>query len=378
MNDLSEEGGGQSGMIRQFLRRQGQGAGQAGTFAHPSVPQPLTPIRAAGLAIGRAAQRLYQMALRPVSIRVDAISQADLTERLPERALLALLQGPGDLLGVMALCPQAVAALIEMQAVGRITNRALDQRKLTRSDALLCAEFIDATMAEIGEDLSGLDGIAELRGYRYAGYLDDPRPLGLMLEDQGFLGLDFEVELGSGQTRRAQIFVALPHIAEARGSAQDAPAADMPAPQLPGATLDRNMQDAPVDLIGILCRRRISLGELRDLKQGALLRLPRVDLAEARIETADGQLLATGKFGEADGCHAIRLIDAEQAARPDAPAMAPPGRAGHRSFGEDIYAGVDPVPVDVSDPDIFRQPQLADDENLQNVTERASRPGQTA
>ena len=87
-----------------------------------------TPARAAATAIGRAADRLYQLPVRALSVQPGALTLAELPELLPELPLVVVLQGPGDLLGAIALCPQAVAALVEWQALGRVTSRGLERR----------------------------------------------------------------------------------------------------------------------------------------------------------------------------------------------------------------------------------------------------------
>ncbi|MDO5706219.1 MAG: FliM/FliN family flagellar motor C-terminal domain-containing protein, partial [Paracoccus sp. (in: a-proteobacteria)] len=147
----------------------------------------------------------------------------------------------------------------------------------------------------------------------------------LMLEDTGYRTLGMSVSFGTEAARReGRIFVALPQprpagalpapqpairvgvTAQARGAAGRAT-----TPQTGGPDLTQAMQDAPVELLGILCRRKVSLGELRALRPGKLLTLPRVSLLDARVETRQGQVLAHGKLGESEGCHAIRLHDPE-------------------------------------------------------------------
>ena len=61
-----------------------------------------TPAQALGIALARAAQDLFRL---PVTVLASAESHgtlAELPERLAERALLALLAGPGEGLGLAA------------------------------------------------------------------------------------------------------------------------------------------------------------------------------------------------------------------------------------------------------------------------------------
>lgn len=331
----------------------------------PQLPQPAppTPAKAAAIAIGRAADRLYGLQVQPTAIAPGALSLAELPELLPDPALLAVLEGPGEALGVMALSPETVTALIEVQALGRITGRPAERRRPTRSDAMLCADFVNALMAEIAQELDGIDGFEGWAGYRYASYLDDPRPLALMLDDRPFRSIAMDLRLGGPQGREARILIALPQpgpsgrpahapAPAARPAAPTADPAPVPAEPLPRPTLAANVREAPVELVGILCRRRISLGELRALAPGRILALPRVSLADTRLETPSGQVLAHGKLGEADGCHAIRLQGPDTGSQPqDDPA--PPGEG--RPYRHHL-----PI-EDLARPDPFRAPPDATD-----------------
>ena len=330
---------GQAGLLRTLLLARARGGDKP---ARPPQPQPLSPLRAAANAVGRAAERLYRLPVLPVEIRPGIATLAELPELLPEQPLLAVLQGPGEQIGMMALGFDVVTALIEVQALGRVTARPCENRRLTRSDAAICVDFVNALLTELGAEMAAVEGFGGLQGYRYATYLDDPRPLMLMLEDRPYRSLTFDLRLGGTESREGRILVALPHKAESRAPRQPALAPLPTVPSLDTApSLASAVTAAPVEVVGVLCRRRMTLGELRCLVPGKLMPLPRVSLADARLETRDGQLLATGKLGEAEGCHALRLQDPKQA-RPD-PGLAPIAPAGLMPVPD--LAAVDPFRV---------------------------------
>lgn len=343
------------GVLRRLL--QGRDRHQAGAGRAPQLPRParVTPARAAATAVGRAADHLYHLAVQPVSVTPGALTLAELPEYLPEPALLTVLQGRGESLGVVALSGEAVTALIEVQALGRITARPSERRKPTRADAMICAEFVNQLMSELATEMVGMEGFEGIDGYRYATYLDDPRPLSLMLEDKAYRSLSFELRLGSPETRDVTIFIAIPHdgsaerpapeVTKAKAEARSTrPSEPTPAAQ-PGETLKASVDAAPVELVGVLCRRHLTLAELRALTPGKVLSLPRVSLAEARIETTGGQVLATGKFGEAEGCHAIRLHDPQAGQKGASEIVARPRTS---------IPAHEPPMVDLEKPDEFR------------------------
>lgn len=335
------------GVLRRLLRvRAQERVGQGGAPQLPAAPPP-TPARAAATAIGRAADRLYKLPVRALSVRPGALTLAELPELMPELPLVAVLQGPGEMLGAIILCPQAVAALVEWQALGRVTNRGLERRRPTRSDAMLCADFIDALMTDLPVEMEGVEGFDAIAGYHFLTHLDDPRPLSLMLEDRAYRSLSFDLAMGAPDIREGRVLLALPQPATAQRLAPPeaviAPAPPAPPVPVPRPSLAHAMQDAPVVLNAVLCRRRVSLSELRGLIEGRPLSLPRSALAQATLETATGQVVATGKFGEAEGCHALRLRDpAEPADAAAAPGFAAP------------VAPAGAAPLDLSQPDPFR------------------------
>lgn len=330
---------------------------RAAPVAPPPVAHPPTPTRIAATAAAQSARRVAGLTVICEQATAATCSLAELREHLPDHALLAIIEGGIDRLGVIALSPGTVSALIEMQTLGRLTAAAPEARKPTRADAALAAEFIDGLLAGF-EGVAQTPDIAVLAGFRYASHLADPRPLDLMLEDRGFQTLRLDLRLGPAGEREGVIFLAVPLLPGAPRLAPPPAASEDgtgKAPQTPPAaprkTLAAAMREAPVALSAVLCRRRITLAELRALVPGAMLSLPRQSLSEARLEAAGGHVLAMGRLGEADGFHALRLL-ATQSGRP-----APP-----RPRAEEPPIG------DLAQPDAFRAPSEAE-EGLRNWQE---------
>lgn len=316
----------------------------------PPVARPPTPARVAATAAAQSARRVAGLTVSCEQAVCATCGLAELREHLPDHALLAIIEGGIDRLGVVALSPGTVSALIEMQTLGRLAATSPEARKPTRADAALAAEFIDGVLAGF-EAAAAAPDIVVMAGFRYASHLADPRPLDLMLEDRGFQTLRLDLRLGPVGEREGVIFLAVPLLPGAPrlapppvAAAEEEPAEAIATPATPPRkTLARAMREAPIALSAVLCRRRITLAELRALVPGAMLSLPRQSLSEARLEAAGGHLLASGRLGEADGFHALRL-QAPVSGRP-----APP-----RSRSEEPPIG------DLTQPDAFRAPSEAE------------------
>lgn len=364
------------------LRRMIAERGRTLPVATAGAGGPVNIERAAATALGRAAERLHHLPVFIERVELAPISVPELSELFPERALLTVLEGTRDELGVMTLCPNFLASIIEMQAIGRVTSRPVSGRRPTRTDAAIAADFVNLLLAELGRELGSPAHGPNFAAYRYATYIDDPRALALMLEDGRMQRLSLHFRAGAGGQRDGSILIALPapggtdHRAPlpavegpaAPGAPAGAPV--MPKAPTPRASLREAMQSAPVRLVGILCRRKLSLQTLRTLGPGSLIPLPQNVLDEARIETPGGQLLATGRLGESDGFHAIRLKQAAQKANrtggkaldsspgaaqpPAANAPAPNPAAQDQAQGTETAADPEPPIADLNGPDAFR------------------------
>ncbi|TRW97296.1 FliM/FliN family flagellar motor switch protein [Paracoccus sp. M683] len=400
---LQDEGGGQ-GVLRRLLLARDQARLDHGAAQALPRPQPVTARRAAITAVARAMDQLYQLPVSTLELQPAAITLAEMAELLPQPALLSVVEGAGDAIGVVAICPDLMTALIEMQTLGRLTARPVEARRATRSDAIICADFVNKLLEQLGQEITQVDGFETFGGFRYASFLDDQRPLLLMLDDSPYRSLRYRLRFGQNPEREGQIFVALPQnqavaaLPPSGGPTRPDRQAGTPPDAAPrpsgqgarngrgvteeGATaradgaLARPVQDAPVEVVGVLCRRMMTLGDLRGLKAGQLLPLPRLDLSDTRLETRLGQVLATGKLGEADGYHAIRLRDAgappeasaeteganDTAMRQPAPGMGETGSARQQVNAAPFSPrnAAEPPMADLKDPDGFRDPQAGD------------------
>lgn len=274
-------------------------------IAPPSVE------RALGAAVTRAAQSLYRLPVAVAEAKISVASLAEILELLPERPMIAVLEGLDEGLGVMAMSPGVVSAVIEFQTIGRVSARNDEARRATRTDALICAELVNASLAEallIPPSDLGWSG-----HWRYATFLDEARPLGVMLDEVAYGLARLRLRLGASGQREGEIVIALPR--QARITLASA-AASTPVAKGAGAEkgnpdftagLHERLQEAKVTLDAVLCRKRISLRELYRLSPGAMLALPAGVLEQARLEMHGGRLVAQGKLGEAEGYHALRL-----------------------------------------------------------------------
>lgn len=270
------------------------------------------------LALARAAQATPAFRIDIARVTEAPRSLPEVLELLPERALLAMLEGPGEALGLVALDPAFLSALIEAMTTGRIGPVAPAPRKPTRTDAAMAAELVEATMRGFEAELAETADFAWASGFRYASFLEDRRPLALLLEDAPHRVLQAEVQMGP--ERSGTLLAALP--AEPHHSRG---AKSPPPPQAPPRTVEAVALLAEAELTAVLDRIALPISAVLALKPGDMLPLPNAAIDAIAIEGADGIRRGEGKLGQNRGNRAVRLgAHAIQQAGPGEAAAPPP------------------------------------------------------
>ena len=263
--------------------------------------------RAWRLALARAANDIIALPLDVARLSVHRRSLAELLELAPERALIAVLEGPAEGLGILMLSPPVLSAMIEMQTIGRVSSSAPPVRKPTRTDASMVADMIDRALQELETGLESDPDLIWAGGFRYASFLDDPRPLGLLLEEEHYRVIQAELRLGNG-AKSGAVMLALP--AEGRGRAPKPAPSATPAP-VAAALFSRALSDqvmrTEANLSAVLHRFTVPLSFVMALEAGDLVPLSTAALDRVVLEGLDGRPLAIGRLGQNRGMRAVRL-----------------------------------------------------------------------
>ncbi len=259
------------------------------------------------LALARAARDAMKLPLEVPSLRLSRASLAELLEMPADRALFAVLEGPAEGMGLLVLSPPILQGLIEQQTLGRVQSHAASPRKPTRTDAAMVAGLIDAALAGLEQALAQEADLIWAGGFRYASFLDDARPLGLLLEDFSYRILQAEVSLAHG-ARSGEVLLALP--AEGRGTmpsyAAPQPQEDSDAPAFARALADR-VEGAASELQAALTRVTLPLATIMSLRVGEVVALPTATLDHISIEGIDGRTVGLAKLGQNRGMRALRV-----------------------------------------------------------------------
>ena len=271
------------------------------------------------LAFGRAVRDAMGLDLRFETLRLRTLSLAELLETPPERALIAMLEGPEAGLGLLVLAPGLMAGLIEMQTFGKLTPAPPLVRRPTRTDAAMVSGLLDASLAGLAQALVTEPDRVWTDGFRVASHIEDPRPLGLLLEDMSYRVLSGEVVLGGGE-KTGELILALPATGAGRqpDGAEPAPGGEEAAGRglLFRAALSEQVNQSGACLTAVLARVRMPLSAVMALRPGDPVPLGAAAIDRVDLEGLDGVRLAGGRLGQSRGQRAVRLgADALPAAR---------------------------------------------------------------
>jgi flagellar motor switch protein FliM len=259
------------------------------------------------MALARATRDSMALGLEVTMLTLTQASLTELLDTVPERSLIAVLEGPHDGLGIMVLSPAVLAALIEVQTLGRVTSAPPQSRKPTRTDAAMVAGWMEMALRGVEGLLEAEPDLTWIDGFRYASFLDEPRPLGLLLEDVPYRQVTVEVSLAMGM-KKGVIVLALP--AGGRGRKPRAGDEDV-ASQPPTVTFAQEMEArlmaVECSLHAVIARLQLPLSAVLALTPGALLPLGEAGIDRIYLETAQGRPLAEGRLGQHRGHRALRL-----------------------------------------------------------------------
>jgi flagellar motor switch protein FliM len=239
---------------------------------------------------------------------------ADDLAALPEAGEMALLveNEEGDV-GLALVDPGLLAALVEMQTIGRVTERAPQDRTATAIDGALVGPVLDRLLSVAGAGLEAAGLADAAAGYRFATLADPGAPPTLALADAPHRCLTLALKLAGG-AKQGRLRLAVP--VAPSGGAPGAGAADW------GARIAETVLSTDLVLEARMGRIRLPVEAVMQLAVGDVLPFSQEDLHRVRLVAGPGaQVVAEARLGKSAGVRAVKLTrPAEGGAAPWAPA----------------------------------------------------------
>lgn len=119
------------------------------------------------MALARAARDQLKAPLEVAGLTLRRASLAEVLELPPDRALLAILEGPGEGVGMLAIAPELLQGMTELLTIGRVAAGGGGvTRKPTRTDAAMIAPLIDAALIDLESSLAEEADLVWAGGWR--------------------------------------------------------------------------------------------------------------------------------------------------------------------------------------------------------------------
>ena len=274
----------------------------------------ITPSKALRLAMSKAAEDLFEMALSVEAMEYLEVEHGTLADTLGETGLLMVLDGPHGLRGACTMDAGLIAALIEAQTTGAVSAAAPDDRRLTRTDAAMAAPIIDMVLAQATQ-LLGPEGEGRLtRGYTFGAMEEEMRTLLLTLDRPDYHVFHAVLDLGKG-AKQGKWSLVLPVVDlaeqakadQAAEAAAEAETAGETTATRPTVSMERAVMAAPVVMDAVLARQKLPLDRAMNLKPGDLIEISPEHLGRTEFVVPGGHVVARGKLGQMNGARAVRL-----------------------------------------------------------------------
>lgn len=270
----------------------------------------VSPTRALRLALARAADDMWKLALSVSGVQRDDLDCDEAAGVLQDDDLILVLKGPNGVAALVGMTPQVLGALIEVQTLGVVHSKPMEPRSFTPTDGAMAWLFVDAALKAFVNAQE--DGTLALpfQDYRYETLADTPARAALYLDMPRYHTLSASVDFAGG-ARQGDLRFIFPHKpVELDPSDGDAGS----------ATTDNGFRLLPIALEARVSAVPMSIERAMTLAPGQLLALPDNVLNTVQLSVSGGQVIAHASLGQMNGFRAVRLFGADQAMHPPAPA----------------------------------------------------------
>lgn len=264
----------------------------------------MSTVKALRVALARVADRCYGLPLVVTTVEQVTISQANLQDAVADGGLLALLDGGNRRLGALCLDTQFVMALIEVQTTGEVKTTPAAARPVTRTDAAICAPFIDRLFESARSQLEESSPKIEMETYRFGDMVEDARTLALALDNPDYEVFRLAVDLGEG-AKTGLMTVIIPN---ARHTERERDKGGLAQSSTEATGLGDVIRNAPVTLNAVLDRLEMPLKDACKLEVGMCFPISQGALADAQLTSTGGHVAARVMLGQVNGFRAVRLI----------------------------------------------------------------------
>jgi len=281
--------------------------------------EPVTSTILMRRALSRAADKAVGLSSTVLEVSEEDLEAEDLIANGPAEWIVLGMRSSDSagLSGLFMMDPVLRTALVEMQTMGSLLPPPEEQRKITRTDTVMCMPFADLFLSELDEVGFG-GGKLNLRDFDLV-IMPDLRTVGLVMVQGLYRMWRIKVQV-SGSDAPGEILMAT------RQEVQVAP------PESPtnlgwSKALRHAVEDAPTQLDAVLSKLSLPIEDVEAFEVGQLLSLAGTTVESISLYGPDGEEVATARLGQIAGKRAVRIesfeVELEQAPTPMAGGFTP-------------------------------------------------------
>lgn len=274
---------------------------QAGKQEHQA--RAMTVPKALRVSIAKVADELFDLPLAVIGAVQEKCSAGGLAAKMDEAGLLVFLDGPGGLVAGAILGPEFVGALVQQQTTGRVTAQPPAERKLTATDAALCAPMLDAVFQRAHDLLETPDDRHILAPYRFGAKAESKRVFLMSLDQPDYHVLRLTLDVAAGAFQSV-VTLLLPKID--KPAALEPEQGDASAPVVK-PTLEKTVLSLHAELTAVLARVRLPWSDLERLSPGDEITIPLDAFDTVELVAPGGRRIGSGAMGQVDGMRALQV-----------------------------------------------------------------------
>lgn len=285
------------------LQRKAQAGKQEHQARSMTVPKSLR------IGLAKSADEQLGLALAVIGATQTKCKSDVLTENLEPDGLLVLLDGSEGSIGGAVLGTGLVRSIVQQQTTGRVAPTPDDERRLTATDAALCAPVIDALFQKACGLLDSEQDRAVLGEYRFGARSEDPRLFQLALGDPEYNVIRLTIDVATGALQSTLTLVLPVSCAPARDATLETSGGS--GIFQPETTLEKTVMKLKTELAAVLCHVTVPLSRMNTFKPGDVLAIPSEVFEDVGLFSLGGKRISVGVLGQLDGWRALMLGDTD-------------------------------------------------------------------
>lgn len=231
------------------------------------------------------------------AVNFGTADKSDVLAQLGDNDLVYLMEDDEETRAICVVTPGLLAALIEKQVSGRVSETEPPDRVATRTDGIVASDIVDRWIS--GAEMAAVEGnysdVLVFAGFKRLDRVLNKRNTDLSLDPVNFRTLSVELSLEGG-AKTGSIYFAAP---KPKLVALDAASSKN--------RIHKHLADIEAPMTAILTRIPVPIERVKKLAVDDVIDVPISALLNVQLEGLNGQRITHARLGQLNGNKAVRL-----------------------------------------------------------------------